>query len=149
MGNDSTKEKAKIEYLSHCHRRGPQGDVCNNGQWYDDIIKALSTNYPTGSTIVLRQHLKCVVRRIDITWLQLRFIITWYCNFLVYSINRVRKYIKRCRFQCLNYELRYIIKLIETCKDNLAFKYLTLISLFHQVLSSFSEVAIEGLFVSS
>ena len=55
--NDSTKEKAKIEYLSHCHRRGPQGDVFNNGQWYDDIVKALSTNYPTVSTIVLRQHL--------------------------------------------------------------------------------------------
>ena len=100
LGNDSTKEKAKIEYLSHCHHsRGPQGDVFNNGQWYDDIIKALSTNYPTVS---IRQHLKCVVRRIDITWLQLRFIITWYCNFLVYSINRMRKYIKRRRFQCLS-----------------------------------------------
>jgi hypothetical protein len=45
--------------------------------------------------------------------------------------------------------LHNIIKLLETCKDNLAFKYLTLISLFHQDLSPFSEVAIEGLFVSS
>ena len=59
--NDSTKEKAKIEYLSNCHRRGPQGDVLNNGQWYDDIIETLSTNYPTVSTIVLRQHLEAVI----------------------------------------------------------------------------------------
>ena len=51
------------------------------------------------------------------------------------------------REKALNQLLTY--KLIETCKDNLAFKYLMLISLFHQVLSSFSEVAIEGLFVSS
>jgi hypothetical protein len=59
--NDATKEKSKIEYFSSSNRRGPQGDVNNNGQWYDDIIETLSANYPTVTTIVLRQHLEAVI----------------------------------------------------------------------------------------
>ena len=59
--NDATKEKSKIEYFSSSNRRGPQGDVNNNGQWYDDIIETLSANYPTVTTIVLRQHSEAVI----------------------------------------------------------------------------------------
>jgi hypothetical protein len=60
--DDATnKGKTKIEYLSSYNRRGPQGDVNNNEQWYDDIIETLSANYPTVTTIVLRQHLEAVI----------------------------------------------------------------------------------------
>ena len=60
--DDATnKGKTKIEYLSSYNCRGPQGDVNNNEQWYDDIIETLSANYPTVTTIVLRQHLEAVI----------------------------------------------------------------------------------------
>ena len=33
----------------------------NNGQWYDEIIDTLSSNYPTAPTIILRQHLEATI----------------------------------------------------------------------------------------
>jgi len=58
--NDVTKEKSRNQYLSKSNKRGPQVKN-NNGQWYDEIIDTLSSNYPTAPTIILRQHLEATI----------------------------------------------------------------------------------------
>jgi hypothetical protein len=58
--NDETKEKDMVQYLANSKSRGPQLKD-NNEQWYDDLVGTLNTNYPTVTTIVLRQHLEAAI----------------------------------------------------------------------------------------
>ena len=58
--NDGTKEKDMVQYLANSKSRGPQLKD-NNEQWYDDLVGTLNTNYPTVTTIVLRQHLEAAI----------------------------------------------------------------------------------------
>ncbi len=58
--NDGTKEKDMVQYLANSKSRGPQLKN-NNEQWYDDLVGTLNTNYPTVTTLVLRQHLDAAI----------------------------------------------------------------------------------------
>ena len=58
--NDGTKEKDMVQYLANSKSRGPQLKD-NNEQWYDDLVGTLNTNYPTLTTLVLRQHLDAAI----------------------------------------------------------------------------------------
>jgi len=58
--NDGTKEKVMVQYLANSKSRDPQFKD-NNEQWYDVLVGTMNTNYPTVTTIVLRQHLEAAI----------------------------------------------------------------------------------------